>query len=115
MNKEAQRISNKINQRYEELRAKKDELRQLSLSINNKNAVVFQKINQLKEKKREEYDKVNPIRKIADEIKEKLVDIDRQLAEIEKKGYKGKKWKKEKLVALIESKEDEFRNTKKTA
>jgi len=101
MNKEAQRISNKINQRYDELKAKKNELRELSLSINNKNAGVFKKIKELKELKKKEYDLVNPIKKVADNIKLKMVNIDRNLADIEKKGYRGKKWKKETLTALI--------------
>lgn len=34
---------------------------------------------------------------------------------LSKKSYKGKLWDKKTLLKLIEEKEDEFRNTKKTA
>ena len=44
-----------------------------------------------------------------------LSNLEQEMNEVSKKCFNGKLWKKEKLLALIEEKEDAFRNTKKTA
>lgn len=41
--------------------------------------------------------------------------LDNEMAELKKKGYKGKTWKKETMCNLIAEKEEAFRNCKKTA
>jgi len=61
MNAEVQKINNTINQRFDDLKKKKEELRDLTMSIINKNAGVFKELKRIKTDLRAEFEKVTPI------------------------------------------------------
>ncbi len=115
MNQDVQRVSSQINLKYDLMKAKREELRNLSRSIMNKNSDVYTELKKIKERLREEFNTVNPKRAVADKIQKTVNDLKDQLSSLKKKGYQGKFWDKEKLLKLISDKEEQFRNVTKTA
>ena len=92
-----------------------EELRELRRKNNNKNYETFQQIKKLNTKKKEFFNEVNEVKAEKDKLMNKINHLKDEKAKLAKNGYQGKTWKKQKLLNMIQQKEQEFRNSRKTA
>lgn len=61
------------------------------------------------------YDELEVFNKHKDELTSEMTKIETKKMNLSKKSYKGKIWDKKTLLKIIDEKEAEFRDTKKTA
>ena len=109
------KVEKQISTKYNHIRDINKELRQIGQTRDEKNQVIRNELKKLKQEKKGLYDELEVFNKHKNDLTAEMTKIETKKMHLSKKSYKGKLWDKKTLLNIIEEKEAEFRNTKKTA
>lgn len=115
LRKNLNRLESKIQEKYDTLRLSRKQIRNMREKIRNENKEIYDELNLLNKEKKGYLNEMGNCKKEKAGLLKLMSDCERDFNELSKKCYKGKLWKKEKLMKILEEKEDAFRNTLKTA
>lgn len=115
LRKNLRNLENKIQKKYDILKAARRDIRNMREKIRNENKVIYDQLKELNKEKRGYLGEMGDCKKEKASLLKLMSNCEREFDELSKKCYKGKLWKKEKLMSILEEREENFRNTKKTA